>query len=256
MARQASSGEASKPKCGARLSKDGKQTGKLCARPSGWGTDHAGYGRCKFHGGSTTNGRKYAAEQLAGEIVERRRTEVALFGGRSVVNPHDVLLEELSRSHALVRNIEQSMSEWAAERYTDTGQSNQGGEHEDKSDIESGAVNNGVTAWGETLTGLPQLVSVHMTEYRIGFTDTEWAAWMKVFREERAHLVKVAKACADLGVLERHQRMLEANAAFMRKVLERAVDALGVKAEPAQLARVMQESIRFTVQETAGMVRQ
>ena len=36
-------------KCGAK-----KRQGKgKCTRPAGWGTDHAGQGRCKLHGGST-----------------------------------------------------------------------------------------------------------------------------------------------------------------------------------------------------------
>lgn len=253
MARDASGAEAGKPLCAARLSRGGQHTGKTCSKPKGWQTDHPGYGNCKFHGGDTPNGKKFAAEELAREIAERRRVDVGLFGGRSVVQPHDVLLEELGRSHALVRNIEASMSEWAEQQYLDTSNSNSGGELEDKSGIESGEVNNGVSGWGETLTGLPQLVSVHMTEYRIGFTDTEWAAWIKVYREERQHLVKVAQACAALGVLERHQRMLEANARFMRRVLERGLEALGVQAEPERVAAVMQDSIRYVVQETSQL---
>jgi len=253
MARQDAKGGEAKPKCGARKSKGGQHTGELCKLPAGYKTDHPGYGQCKFHGGATENGKRHAAERLAREIAERRRVDVGLFGGRSVVQPHDVLLEELGRSHALVRNIEASMSEWAEQAYLDTSNSNSGGELEDKSDIESGEVNNGVSGWGETLTGLPQLVSVHMTEYRIGFTDTEWAAWIKVYREERQHLVKVAQACAALGVLERHQRMLEANARFMRRVLERGLEALGVQAEPERVAAVMQDSIRYVVQETSQL---
>ena len=35
-------------KCGAK-----NRSGKPCKRPAGWGTDHAGEGRCKLHGGAT-----------------------------------------------------------------------------------------------------------------------------------------------------------------------------------------------------------
>jgi hypothetical protein len=38
-----------RPQCGARK----RQTPGNCARPAGWGTDHAGHGPCKLHGGST-----------------------------------------------------------------------------------------------------------------------------------------------------------------------------------------------------------
>lgn len=36
--------------CGAQTRGD-----TSCRRPSGWGTDHAGWGKCKLHGGSTEN---------------------------------------------------------------------------------------------------------------------------------------------------------------------------------------------------------
>jgi len=38
--------------CGAKT----KGTGAPCRRPAGWGTDHAGVGRCKLHGGATPRG--------------------------------------------------------------------------------------------------------------------------------------------------------------------------------------------------------
>ena len=37
--------------CGARTRK-----GTPCRRPAGWGTDHPGVGRCKYHGGATPRG--------------------------------------------------------------------------------------------------------------------------------------------------------------------------------------------------------
>src|SRR5687768_3240460 len=36
--------------CGART----RQTGQPCSRPAGWGTDHAGLGKCKLHGGASS----------------------------------------------------------------------------------------------------------------------------------------------------------------------------------------------------------
>ena len=40
------------PLCGARK-RQPRYPGETCARPSGWGTEHPGYGRCKLHGGAT-----------------------------------------------------------------------------------------------------------------------------------------------------------------------------------------------------------
>ena len=41
-----------RPLCGARK-RQPRYPGETCARPSGWGTEHPGYGRCKLHGGAT-----------------------------------------------------------------------------------------------------------------------------------------------------------------------------------------------------------
>ena len=36
-----------------------------CRRPAGWGTDHAGFGSCKLHGGATPSHTKHAEKQRA-----------------------------------------------------------------------------------------------------------------------------------------------------------------------------------------------
>ena len=56
--------------CGARK----KQGEGTCVQPAGWGTPHAGVGRCKFHGGSSPNAVK------AGEVALVEKQARALFG--------------------------------------------------------------------------------------------------------------------------------------------------------------------------------
>lgn len=51
-------------KCGAK-----NRAGKPCGHPAGYGTDHPGFGRCKHHTGSTTNGRMAARRQRLGLVV-------------------------------------------------------------------------------------------------------------------------------------------------------------------------------------------
>jgi hypothetical protein len=36
-----------------------------CGQPAGWGTDHAGYGRCKLHGGNTPAQEKNLLDELS-----------------------------------------------------------------------------------------------------------------------------------------------------------------------------------------------
>lgn len=40
------------PLCGAKR----RGTNETCKKPAGWGTDHNGRGRCKYHGGATPSG--------------------------------------------------------------------------------------------------------------------------------------------------------------------------------------------------------
>jgi hypothetical protein len=54
-----------------------KQGEGLCERPAGWGTDHAGAGRCKLHGGCAPSGSKSGHAELV-ELVDREVRE--LFG--------------------------------------------------------------------------------------------------------------------------------------------------------------------------------
>lgn len=51
------------------------RAGNPCGRPAGWGTDHAGAGACKLHGGTTPSGRKHAAFLTARQQLERLTLE-------------------------------------------------------------------------------------------------------------------------------------------------------------------------------------
>ena len=92
-----------KPACGAKK-RDG--SGDHCQLRAGWGTDHAGVGACKLHGGSTRNGRRNAA------IVEAER-QVSEWGGRLDVTPPEALLELVQRKAAEVAYWDRLVGELA-----------------------------------------------------------------------------------------------------------------------------------------------
>ncbi|WP_406507643.1 hypothetical protein [Streptomyces sp. NBC_00212] len=71
--------------CGAQR----KQQPGPCTRPAGWGTDHAGAGRCKLHGGSTPNQKASAARQHA---EAEARAVLAELGVAPVEDPLKQLL--------------------------------------------------------------------------------------------------------------------------------------------------------------------
>ena len=72
MASKNSQNETHNQKCGAKA----KSTGEPCQLPAGFGTDHVGEGRCKFHGGCNTGpkdntGNKNARKHGAYETIIR-----------------------------------------------------------------------------------------------------------------------------------------------------------------------------------------
>lgn len=77
-----------KPKCGAKK----RQGEGTCQRPAGWGTDHAGEGRCKLHGGNTRDHRTAAlraqAERALADLnapaIDNPLTELARITGQVV----------------------------------------------------------------------------------------------------------------------------------------------------------------------------
>jgi hypothetical protein len=73
-------------KCGGN-----KKDGSKCTQAAGFGTDHPGYGKCKFHLGQTPAVRTAAAREMAQELM-------AFYGQPIDTNPIDALLEEVSRT--------------------------------------------------------------------------------------------------------------------------------------------------------------
>lgn len=61
--------------CGAQ-----RRTGGTCKMAAGFGTNHLGFGRCKYHGGSTPNGRLNSAKQ-----------EAIFMGAPKEINPVEAL---------------------------------------------------------------------------------------------------------------------------------------------------------------------
>lgn len=74
--------------------------GGTCRRPAGWGTDHGGVGRCKYHGGCTPTHGRFAALSIATKVAQ-------LYGApREDVDPISGLVEELQRSAGLIDSYE------------------------------------------------------------------------------------------------------------------------------------------------------
>lgn len=131
--------------CGARLTAKAIENKKkrypdgsfppYCTLPAGSGTPHPGIGYCKYHGGNTSAGLKNAARTYGEALVEAQKQEIIdvatrlrlhqqlqahlessdRFGGNRLlteITPEEALLEEVRRSVAMVRWLEERIGQW------------------------------------------------------------------------------------------------------------------------------------------------
>jgi hypothetical protein len=78
--------------CGAKT-----RTGGECGKPAGWGTDHAGEGRCRLHLGSTRNHRRSASVELARQEI--RKLGLARGEEPLKIGPAEAMLHALWLAH-------------------------------------------------------------------------------------------------------------------------------------------------------------
>ncbi len=93
----------SKVYCGART-----RAGTPCKRPAGWGTDHAGTGRCKLHGGKSTGpkpenmrGNKNAEKHGLFSKYIPKETQ-ALLDAIESLDPLDILWENIKIQYVAI----------------------------------------------------------------------------------------------------------------------------------------------------------
>lgn len=114
------------------------RAGHPCSRPAGWGTDHVGHGKCKNHGGSSPNGKKFAErERVEAEVEKARRALANLSDVNTAPVPVDnplVALAELAGDAVRWKNIvgaylaELNTFRYQAEGYDEDGETKAGGE--------------------------------------------------------------------------------------------------------------------------------
>lgn len=108
------------PICGALRSKnfaEDPDNPGVCCQPAGWGTDHLGFGRCKFHGGNNPNGKKAAErERVAKELAEREAELMQMYGREVEIDPHTALAQEVQRTAGHVQWLGNRIREMESER--------------------------------------------------------------------------------------------------------------------------------------------
>lgn len=186
-------------RCPAALSRSDPNKG-TCRNAAGWGTTHPGIGYCKMHGGNTTSGKKAAARTFGRGLIDMEKQK---FGGDpSLVNitPEQAIIEEVRRSTAMVRWLEERIGQWSMQ--------------EDQVD----------------LAGLPRLMD---ETYKGTATFTDQREWLLLYREERAHMVKVSKMAIDAGLAKRMVELAEDQGRMLATAIRAVLDALNLTPDQA-----------------------
>lgn len=182
--------------CPAKV-RTGERRGEPCSNSPGAGTNHPGFGYCSKHGGNTPAGVKAAARQMGRQIVR----EMKWGGDRhdlDIMNitAEEALLEEVRRSSAMVRFLEEKIGQW----------------QDSELDEAPGL-------------GLPRLVE-ETSKGAPGATDAQ--AWLVVYREERKHLAQVSKMCIDAKISHRLVDLAQMQGQVIKNIIKFALEQLNL----------------------------
>lgn len=101
-----------KPICGAP-----KRGGGECQMGAGYGTDHPGFGTCKFHGGTMPSNSVGAARQEALDYVDKMK-QLGIVGPE--VSPDEALMQEVARAQAAVEFFDGEVKRLTEDEDVDT----------------------------------------------------------------------------------------------------------------------------------------
>ncbi len=229
--------------CGAR-----KTSGSgFCKKRKGSHTDHPGYGNCAQHGGDTEAGRKAAMREMGRDVLQRYKAEHYRFGGDrndpsiAILTPESALLEEVRRSAAMVRFLEERIARWnldavqtaTIEKFVT--QSSKSRDHDGFTLRERAAefLDSLDHEDPDSPHNLPALMVTNNNTGISAFTDAR--EWLYLYREERMHLAKVAKMAIDAGVAQRLVSIAEDQGRVLSAAIRAVLSAIGLSAEQAAL---------------------
>jgi len=199
----------------------------LCRQPAGYGTDHPGFGYCKFHGGNTPAGKKAGAKAYGRSLIATHRQEIInaeRMGGHrdsqeNQVTPEQALLEEVRRSVAMVRWIEERIGMWDIVDLSEL------------TDNPRGGGDPLPALMTETFKGTPMATDIH--------------SWLILYREERGHMIRVSKLAIDSGIQERMVRIAEQQGQMLTLAIKAVLHALHLsEAQMLQVPTLVPEILR------------
>jgi len=118
-----------KPLCGAKRKPRDDEDPKgeyFCRRVAGFGTEHLGTGRCKYHGGNSPSHAIRAERDRHQADLDRASHEVARLGLPLDVDPQEALLQEVHRSAGAVAYLQRIVSSLEVDELKQTTSDNVG----------------------------------------------------------------------------------------------------------------------------------
>lgn len=239
--------EALKPPSEKRLTQEERcgaltQKGTPCQQRKGSRTEHPGYGNCVKHGGNTEAGIKSAMREMGRDLADTYKRDFLRFGGDrrdpsiATLSPEQALLEEVRRSAAMVRFLEERIGRW---NLTPVDQSviEQFAQSTKRADVQSmrrhveGVLQNLDPDQPDSAAYLPPLSEIHPKTGFTSFTDAR--EWLYLYREERGHLARVAKMAIDAGVAQRLVSIAEDQGRILASAIRAVLQALQLTPEQA-----------------------
>lgn len=224
-------------KCGALTG-----SGNPCRNAKGSRTDHPGYGNCVKHGGNTEAGIKSAMREMGRDLARRFKADVPFGGDRrdpaiATLTPEQAMLEEVRRSAAFVRFLEERIARWnlspeidaMIEAYATARPAN----YPRRADEPT------LKIQLEELVNEVELPALTKTSEKTGLTGfTDAREWLYLYREERGHLARVSKMCIDAGVAQRLVTLAEDQGRILATAIRAVLNALALT--PEQSAKIPQ----------------
>lgn len=87
--------------CGCRVANSAERGDAVCKNLAGFGTDHPGYGSCKWHFGCTQRGKTTALKEEMDEYMANMR-----LGDSIPIDPADALIQAVWRAYGFVKYLE------------------------------------------------------------------------------------------------------------------------------------------------------
>lgn len=184
--------------------------------------------------------------EMGRDLSAQYKAEFSRFGGSrndpsiASLTPEQALLEEVRRSAAMVRFLEERIGQWnlspldqaTIEAFVSMPVKNKA----KLSDLRSEVLEIIENLADEPTTHLPPLTHIHAQTGITSFTDAR--EWLYLYREERGHLARTAKMCLDAGVAARLVSIAEDQGRILASAIRAVLRALNLT--PSQAALVPQ----------------